>query len=122
MTPRTTATAALCLVLAGCSNLPAVTVIDCAAGDIRHILRIRTDQHTVDDLAFTPPATGTAEVSAAAFILRFKNKPADFQLLFRIDRHTGDGTRELIDSDGKSVIGHGGFDQITCKPYRSNPL
>jgi hypothetical protein len=122
MTLRTGATAALFLVLAGCSNLPAVTVIDCAAGDIRHILRIHTDRHTVDDLAFTPPAAGTADVSAGAFILRFRNQPADFQLLFRINRYTGDGTRELIDSEGKSVTGHGGFDQITCKPYRSNPL
>jgi hypothetical protein len=113
---------ALFLLLTGCSNLPAVTVIDCAAGDIRHILRIHTDQRTVDDLAFTPPTTGTAEVSDAAFTLHFKNKPTDFQLLFRINRYTGDGTRELIDADGKTVTGHGGFDQISCKPYRSQPL
>jgi hypothetical protein len=122
VTPRLPTAAALCLFLTGCSNLPAVTVIDCAVGDSRHILRIHTDQQTVDDLAFTPPATGTAEVSDAAFILRFRNKPTDYLLVFRIDRYTGGGTRELIDSDGKTVTGHGGFDQISCKPYRSQPL
>jgi hypothetical protein len=114
--------AALFLLLTGCSNLSAVTVIDCAAGDIRHILRIHTDRNTVDDLAFTPPTTGTAEVSDVAFILRFRVTPADHQLLFRINRYTGEGTRELIDVDGKTLTGHGGFDEISCKPFRSQPL
>jgi hypothetical protein len=120
MTPRIPT--ALFLLVTGCSNLPAVTVIDCAGRDVRHILRIHTDQRTVDDLAFTPPTTGTADVSDAAFVLRFETTPTGAGLLFRINRDTGDGTVEPIDPKGKTVTGQGGFDQIACKPYRSRPF
>ena len=96
MALRLLATAGLFLFVTGCSSLAAVTVIDCTSGDVRHILRIHTEERTVDDLASTPPTTGTAEVSDAAFVLRFKTSPSDFQVLFRIDRVTGDGTRKLI--------------------------
>ena len=58
----------------------------------------------------------------SGYVLRFKVAPQGCQLLFRIKRFTSDCTRELIAASGKTVTRHGGFDQITCKPYQGKPL
>jgi hypothetical protein len=106
--------------LAGCSRGSTEKILDCSAEDIRHILRIHSDRQTVDDMAFIPQRTGTAAVTDAFYILRFKTGSGS-SLLFRINRGTTEGTRALIGEDGKTVEGHGGFEQIVCKSYDGKP-
>jgi hypothetical protein len=108
--------------LSACSRASTATTLDCSgSSEIRHILRIHADGHTVDDLAFTPERTGTAVVTDAFYILRFKTDPGS-SFLFRINRMTTDGSRALIGEDGKTVEGHRGFARINCKPYDGKPI
>ena len=74
----------------------------------------------MDDLAFAPERTGTADVNDALYILRFKTG-AGSSLLFLINRLNTHGTRALIREDGTTVEGPGGFDQIVCKSYDGEP-
>jgi hypothetical protein len=104
------------------SRRQTAVVLDCSAQEILHILRIQGDGQFAEDLSFNPPHTGTANVTDAGYVLRFSVVPAAGQLLFRINRFTGDGTREIIDQDGKTIVGHGGFDRISCKPYTDKPF
>ena len=101
---------------------PAVdTVLDCTAlGGVRHILRVRADAHTADDLSLGK--TGSAEVSDADYRLRFNADPQGYHLFFRINRYTGEGYRQLTDQEGHLVVGHGGDDPIQCSPYAGKPL
>jgi hypothetical protein len=119
--PRIAAALGFVMAGLGCSR-PVDTILDCSAQEIRDILRVHGDHRTVDDLSFTPPTVGTAEVTDTGYALRFKIAPVGYQLLFRINRFTGTGTREVLDQNGKLVVGHGGFDMISCKPYDGQPL
>src|SRR5262249_41241317 len=99
---------------AGCWRGSTQRILDCSAEGTRHILRIHTDRHTVDDMAFTPPRTGTAAVTDAFYILRFETGSGS-SFMFRINRGTIEGSRALIGEDGKMIEGHGGFERIVCK-------
>jgi hypothetical protein len=100
---------------------PVDAVIDCSAlGGIRHILRVRADAHTADDLSLGK--MGSAEVSDAEYRLRFNVDPPGFHLLFRINRYTGEGYRQLLNQEGHVVGSHGGDDPIQCSPYAGKPL
>jgi len=111
---------ALAAAALGCDRRPA-TVLECSTtgNEIRHVLRLRGDNRVVDDLSFNPPHVGTAEVTDSGYVLRFSEVPG-CQLLFRVNRFTGDGTRELS-CNGKLIV-PGGYDTISCKPYAGKPL
>jgi hypothetical protein len=115
--------AAVCLV-AGCSRSVTDAILDCSAGDdLRHILRIHKDAHSVEDLSFTPSRTGTMKETTSGYELSFTGPPTPgYELRFKINRFSKDGTRELLDPTGKTVVGHGGFDQIVCKSFEDKPL
>lgn len=100
---------------------PADVVLECSASDIRHVLRIRANDRQVDDLSVVPATHGDAELSDTEYLLRFLERRDRYELLFRINRVTGSGTRELIDEEEQRVPGHGGFDEISCRPYTGNP-
>lgn len=118
--------------LAGCSQgaqsrpktqpSPAAdAVIECSAlGGVRHILRVRADGHTADYLSLG--TKGSAEVSDADYRLRFDAEPQGYHILFRINRYTGGGYRQLTDQEGHLVLGRGGDDPIQCVPYAGKPL
>jgi hypothetical protein len=99
-------------------------ILDCNAGpDLRSILRIDAEHGKAEDLMFTPPEQGTAEVTESTYTLKLSGVVQGFHVRFRINRYSGDGTRALInESTGKEVEGHMGFDPITCKPYKGKPL
>ena len=97
-------------------------VLDCSANEIRHILRIQADAKIAEDLSFDPPRTGTADTTESGYVLAFTMDPLGYKLLFRINRLTWAGTRQLIDAEGKTVSGHGGFDTILCKPFTGKAL
>ena len=87
------------------------------------MLRIHRDGGRADDLSFTPMKAGTAEVTESGYVLRFELLPPPGPVLvFRINRFTGQGTRELFAPDGKAVPGHGGYDLVACKPFTGSPL
>jgi hypothetical protein len=111
-------------VVAACERPVTDVIVDCSAGDdIRHILRINKDTHSVDDLSFTPSRTGTMKETTSGYELSFKGPPTPgYELRIKINRFSKDGTRELLDPTGKTVAGHGGFDQIACKSYEDKPL
>ena len=100
---------------------PADIVLDCSAPDIHHILRIRASDRQVDDLSVVPAKHGDAELVDSEYRLQFLERRDSYEVLFRINTVTGSGTRELIDEEGQSVRGHGGFDEISCKPHSGNP-
>ena len=99
-----------------------MTTLDCSAQEIRHILRIHPDRHSVEDLSFDPPRTGTAEVTDAGYALRFGAGVPGYELVFRINRFTNNGTRILTDWKGQTGVGHGSYDLISCKAYEGKPL
>jgi hypothetical protein len=99
-------------------------VLDCSSGDIRHILRIDRATQAAEDLSSDPsdpPRRGSVLLSDTGYLLRFK-APGEFSLLFRINRFTGGGTRQLLNREGTSLEGHGGFNQIVCIPYKDRSL
>jgi hypothetical protein len=100
------------------------TVIECVAlGGTRHILKIRADGHSADDLTLGGN-TGTAEVTDAEYRLRFPVAPPSggYHLEFRINRYTGEGDRYLKDQRGQVVEARGGDSLIQCSPYTGKPL
>ena len=103
----------------GCSR-PSDTVLDCSAADIRHILRIRANDRQVDDVSAVPAKHGEAELSDTGYVLRFVEYRDAYELIFRINTSTGRGTRELFDDEQQAIRGHGGYDEISCKPYVGN--
>lgn len=102
-------------VLTGCSP-PTDTVLDCSAGDIHHLLRIRATDGQVEDLSFTPPKRGAAEISDARYVFSFPEHRDRYELVLQVDRSTGTGTRELFDDEQQAIRGHGGTDVLTCRP------
>lgn len=92
--------------------------LECAAGDIHHVFRIRADDHLVEDVSSSPARTGRAEVSATEYRLLFQEPRDHYELMVRIDRATGTGTRRLFDDEQQLVKGHGGTDDITCVERR----
>ena len=97
-------------------------MLQCVAlGGIRHILRVRADGRTADDLSLGG-TIGTAEVTDAEYRLRFAVPPTGFHLDFRINRYTGEGYRHLTDQNGHVLQGHGGDDPIQCSPYTGKAL
>jgi len=110
-------TAPVVALVSGCSSPDAVT-LECSAGDLHHILRIRAAAHEVDDLSAVPAKHGDAMVSGTEYLLRFPEPRDYYELRFRIDMVTGRGTRELYDDEAQLIRGHGGFDNIACVPYR----
>ena len=94
------------------------TTLECAAGDIHHTFRIRADDHLVEDVSFSPAKAGRADVSATEYRLLFQEPRDHYELMVRIDRATGTGTRRLFDDEQQLVKGHGGTDDITCAERR----
>lgn len=89
-------------------------VLECRAADIRHVLRIRRAAGAVDDLTFTPAKSGTADVRDAEYVLSFHESRDNYDLVLRIDKASGRGTRRLFDDEQQAIQGHGGTDDITC--------
>ena len=89
-------------------------VLECTAGDIRHELHVRPVEHAVEDVSFTPAKAGVADISDAAYLLRFEDRRDHYELQFQIDRATGAGMRRLFDDEQQVIHGHGGTDPITC--------
>jgi hypothetical protein len=112
-------TVVVALSLTGCST---ETVLDCSTEGpaIRDIIRIRARQGSAEDLSFSPARSGTATVTDNEYTLRFTGIPPGYELLFRINRFTSGGTRELIGPDGKTI--NGAFYLISCKPYTEKGL
>ena len=102
-----------------CSR-PSDMVLECSAPDIRHVLRVRAIEHRVEDLSVVPAKQGEAEVTDSEYHLRFQEQRDRYELLFRINRSTGRGTRELFDDEQQAIRGHGGYDEIVCEPYRGS--
>lgn len=100
---------------ADCAQPDSETVLTCAASDVRHTLRIHADTGTVEDLGVTPPKVGEAEVTPARYVFRFLETRDHYELIIRIDRATGTGTRELFDDEQQAVKGHGGTDTLACE-------
>lgn len=100
-----------------CSR-PSDIVLECSAPDIRHVLRIHVNEGEAEDLLFEPAKRGEAAVSDRDYLLRFYERRDRYELMFRIDRSTGRGTRELFDDEQQPIRGRGGFDEIACVPYR----
>lgn len=90
------------------------TTLECAAGDIHHIFRIYGERHVVEDVLVSPAKAGRADVSDAEYRLLFEEPRDHYELMVRIDRATGTGTRRLFDDEQQLVKGHGGTDDITC--------
>ena len=68
-----------------------------------------------------PPAQGEARLSGGVYTLTFPQPRDHYELTFRIDTATWRGTRELFDDEAQAIRGHGGFDEISCKPHRDSP-
>lgn len=100
-----------------CSR-PTDIVLECSAPDIRHVLRIHVNEGEAEDLSAEPAKRGEAAVSDRDYLLRFYERRDRYELMFRIDRSTGRGTRELFDDEQQPIRGHGGFDEIACTPVR----
>lgn len=98
-----------------CSR-PSDIVLECSAPNIRHVLRIDVNQGAADDLSAEPVKRGEAAVSDRDYLLRFYERRDRYELMFRIDRSTGRGTRELFDDEQQPIRGHGGYDEIVCAP------
>lgn len=96
---------------------PADPVLDCSASDVRHILRIHPSERTVEDLSFTPAKNGEAELSGGVYVLRFLENRDRYELIFQINAATGIGTRQLFDDEQQAIKGHGGSDEVSCKPF-----
>jgi hypothetical protein len=97
-------------------------VIECSTlGGVTHILRVSGDGRTAEDLSFAG-RTGTAEVTDGEYRMRFNTEPTGYHVLFRINRYTGEGYRQLTDQDGHLVSGPGGNDSIKCSPYTKTRL
>lgn len=90
------------------------TVLECSAVDIHHVFRIRAADHLVEDESFSPAKAGAAEVTPAEYRLLFQEPRDHYELMVRIDRASGTGTRRLFDDEQQLVKGHGGNDPITC--------
>lgn len=103
-----------------CSR-PSATVLECSASDIRHVLRIHADEHRVDDLSFVPAKAGDVELTATEYLIHFYEPRDHYELLLRINRATGRGTRELFDDEQQLIRGHGGSDPIVCAPIDAPP-
>ncbi len=100
-----------------CSR-PSAIVLECVAPDIRHVLRVAENGRTVEDLSAVPAKLGDADVSPSEYRFRFEEHRDRYELMFRVDRKTGRGTRELFDDEQQLIHGHGGFDEISCAPYQ----
>jgi hypothetical protein len=103
-----------------CRQSSEETVLECSASGVHHILRIRPGARQADDLAVQPATHGEAAVSDAEYVLRFVDSRDHYEVRFRIDRVSGSGTRELFDDEQQAIRGEGGFDRITCRPYRAS--
>ena len=90
------------------------TVLECSADDIRHVFHIRAAASEVDDTSVTPAKTGSAEVTGTEYRLLFQESRDHYELMVRIDRASGRGTRRLFDDEQQPVKGHGGTDDIIC--------
>lgn len=101
---------------AQCSR-PSDVMLRCSAPDIRHILRVRATGQQVEDMSTVPVKLGTAQITASDYVLRFEDSRDHYVLLFRIDRASGRGTRQLFDDEQQAIRGHGGDDEIVCEPY-----
>lgn len=95
-------------------------VLECAAGDIHHLLRVRPSAQLVEDLSFSPAKSGVAEVSASEYLLQFHEDRDKYDLVLQVDKATGKGTRRLFDDEQQPIHGHGGTDDIVCTP-RTQP-
>ena len=102
-----------------CSR-PSDVVLECSAPEIRHILRIRATVGQVDDLSASPAKHGDVELTDSEYRLRFLEKRDRYELMFRINRSNGRGTRELFDDEQQLIRGHGGYDEIVCSPYQGS--
>ncbi len=100
---------------ANCAQPVGQTVLTCAASDVRHTMRVHADTGTVEDLAVTPAKVGEAEVTPDLYVFRFFEARDHYELIIRIDRATGTGTRELFDDEQQAVKGHGGTDTLVCE-------
>lgn len=109
--------------LLGCgkqASLPTEVLLDCSSASIgREILKLTPGASKVQNLSFMPARTGRLTVNEGDYFLEFTDMPV-FKLRFRINRYTGDGTRELVDENGR--VGPRDFWQIACKPYEGKPL
>jgi hypothetical protein len=112
-----------CIIASGCSRQPADIVLDCSTvGDsIRDIIRIRPAQKAADVLSFSPARTGTAEITNNEYIVRLHVPPmSEYELLFRLNRFTSEGSREMIRPDGTTDSTT--FYRVSCHPYDGKPL
>lgn len=105
------------MTVAGCSR--SGPVLDCGAAArpaIRDILAIHVNSETAENLTLIPTRVGTLEVTGGEYTIHFVNFSDRYELRFRINRATSDGTRQLVDTlSGKTVAQS--FDTIFCKPY-----
>lgn len=90
------------------------TVLECTADDIHHVFRIHPAASLVEDASVSPAKTGAAEVTPAEYRLLFQEPRDHYELMVRIDRASGTGTRHLFDDEQQLVKGHGGNDTLTC--------
>lgn len=111
--------AVLAVSAAQCSR-PSDVVLECSAPEIRHVLRIRANNGQVDDLSASPAKHGDAELTDSEYRLRFLEQRDHYELIFRINRSNGRGTRELFDDEQQLIRGHGGYDEIVCEPYQGS--
>jgi hypothetical protein len=95
---------------------PADTTLDCSAPDIHHVLRLSADGRHADDITSAVAKAGTLSLSGGEYVVRFVERRDSYETMFRIDKATFTGTRALYDDEQQPIRGHGGFDQITCRP------
>ena len=106
-------------VVASCSH-SGETILDCTTAEqgMRDIIRIRPDDKTAEHITLSPTRAGSVETTGGEYLVHFNGVPPGYELRLRINRVTGEGTREFLDPAGKTIE----FQVLMCKPYQGKPL
>ena len=95
--------------------------LDAGLGSIRTpaILKISLKTKKALNLSFIPPRAGGATTSEFVYLLEFTDVQV-FKERFTINRHTGEGWRDLVNSAGE--VGPRDRSALTCKRHEGKPI
>ena len=102
------------------------TVVDCSYLDAglgftpsQAILKVSPKTKKALNLSFIPPRSGSATISESGYVLEFTDVPV-FKERFTINRRTGEGWRDLVNSAGE--VEPRDRSALTCKRYQGKPI
>jgi hypothetical protein len=110
--------------VASCKRPTPDVLLDCtflgfADIETHDVIRISPGTRQAQDLAFSPARSGTAQISEADYVVELIYSP-QFKLRFRINRLTGEGSREFVDKGG--AVAPTDYNAMKCRPYAGKPF